>query len=341
MKDELKRFVIKFSILEKMMHAFFQFKGKNDAAIESKKRKSLSIFDYQALSQPIAYSPEESIIDNNLYGYAHQIKKFAGVTRKLKGYMEHGLYWGGMVHKDEIHWHYSSIITLSEKRKLDIEKKLPNKTAIPIGPYIHYANSILSSKEQSKLKQKLGKVLLVFPSHSVKNVDKKYDYKSFIEEINKRKKDYDTVLVSLYFIDALDPSKVKVYEDEGFKVVTSGHKFDFNFVARQKTIIELADMTMSNAIGTHIGYCIFLKKPHYVFNQELKLVAINETEQKRIDSVSEPEDYAVELQQKEIFTNLFSNFNPIEISKEQQDLCSEYWGFQELKSKEELSIIFC
>lgn len=339
MKDQLKRFVVRHPLLEKCMFHFYRIKGKQAAKKESERRKSMSIFDFQALSEAIPYSPEERVIDNNLYGYAHHIKKFAGITNDLNGYVEHGLFWGGMVHQDERNWHFERIITMSSRRKRDIEKKLPQKTGIPLGPYIHYAESIFADEQHKALKKELGRVLLVFPSHSVKNVDAKYDLQQFVKAIEERKKDYDTVLISLYFIDAQNADLVKTYTGQGYRIVTSGYKFDNNFVARQRALIQLADMTMSNEVGTHIGYCLYLNKPHYVYRQQIKLVAISEFEQKRIETVSEPENYRMEREQKEEFKEIFGSFAE-EISAEQRLKCADFWGFDDIKTAEELRSIF-
>lgn len=335
MKDSLKRFVIRYPLLEWLMFHFYRIKGKNVASTISEKRKDASLFDIKTLAADIPFAPVERVIDNNLYGYVHQIKNFAGTKKDLRGYIEHGLFWGGMVHQDEKNWHYKRIYTLSNRRKEDIAKKISGKDIVTFGPYIHYATPLFTEEARKKLKKELGKVLLVFPSHSVKNVDAVFDLEQFIAEINLRKKGFDTVLISMYFIDAQNEKLVAAYKKEGFKIVTSGHKFDNYFVARQRTIIELADMTMSNEVGTHVGYCIYLQKPHYIFSQKIDKVAISAHEQMRIDTVSEPNDFKRELAQKESFKALFGKYEEL-ISEAQHAKCADFWGFDCIKSVEKL-----
>ncbi len=340
MKDDLKRFIVRHAILEKLMFFYYHTKNFKTTLKESQERKELSLFNYPALCAEIPYGPEERVIDNNLYGYAHHLKKYAGIKKDLKGYLEHGLFWGGMIHKDEYNWHFNRIITLCKFRCKSIEEQLPNKKAIAVGPYIHYADHVFSPEKLSALKKTLGRVLLVYPSHSVKNLEAQFNFEQFIKKINALKKDFDTVLISLYFIDAQNPEMVKLYENHGFKVVTSGHKFDLNFVARQKTIITLADMTMSNEVGTHVGYCNYLNKPHYIFKQSIKRVATSAAEQKRFDTVATKSNYQTEAEQKNAFFEAFSTYDDKNITDKQRQLCAEYWGYDDVKSAEELREIF-
>ncbi len=340
MKDKLKRFVIKHAILERLMFAYYHAKHAATVNVESEKRKSISIFDYARLSQEMPFGPEERVIDNNLYGHAHQLKKYAGIKTDLKSYLEHGLFWGGMVHPDERFWHFKKIITFSNLRKIAIENALPGKTAIPVGPYIHYAEPVFSADKMAALKAELGKVLLVFPSHSVKNLESQFDFEHFLGEINRLKSGFDTVLVSLYFIDAQDEKRVKMYTDKGFRIVTSGHKFDHNFIARQKTIIQLADATVSNEVGTHVGYCIHLNKPHYIFKQKLARTSTSSEEIERHKRLFNNQEVVLREEQFEEVYAAFSSYSNTEITDLQRSVVEKYWGTDCVKSPEEMKNLF-
>lgn len=340
MKDKLKRFVIKHALLERLMFAYYHAKSAKIVAQESERRKQISIFDYAALSQELPFGPEERVIDNNLYGHAHHLKKYAGLKSDLKSYLEHGLFWGGMVHPDERYWHFKKIITFSKVRKSAIESVLPSKIAIPVGPYIHYAEGVYTAEKMAALKAELGKVLLVFPSHSLKNLEAQFDFEQFLEEINCLKSDFDTVLVSLYFIDAQDAARVKMYTDRGFRIVTSGHKFDHNFIARQKTIIQLADATISNEVGTHVGYCIHLNKPHYLFKQILERKSSNREEIKRHEWLFDNDIISAREQQYAEIYEAFSNNRKDEITQQQRSVVEKYWGTDCIKSPDEIKKLF-
>jgi len=340
MKDNLKRFIVRHPALERLMFYYYHLKHYKTVANESERRKTISLFNIKALSAELPYGPEERVIDNNLYGYAHHLKKYAGIKTDLKAYLEHGLFWGGLIHKDQYNWHFKRIITLSANRCKSIEAQLPTKKGIAVGPYIHYSDLVYGPEEFLNLKKSLGKTLLVYPSHSVKNLAAKYDLELFIAEVKRVSKGFETVLISLYFIDAQNPEMVEAFAKHGFKIVTSGHKFDQNFVARQKTIIQLADMTMGNEVGTHVGYCVFLNKPHYIFKQPVQHVASSKQEQIRFDTVATKSNIQLAIEEKEVFFKAFGRFNTEAISEEQYALCAHYWGFRDVKTAAELKAIF-
>ncbi len=338
-KDKIKRFTAEHAFLEQFMFTYYRLRNSKAFQKEVDFRKSLSIFEYQKLSEDLLYSPTERVIDNNLYGYAKHLKEFAGIQKDLKAYMEHGLFLGRIVHQDQYHWHFPRIITMSEGRRAILKSKIPEKESIAVGPYIHYAESLYSSDEMLALKQKLGKVLLVYPFHSMKNVKSKFNDFDLIEEIKRVAKNYDSVLISLYYLDALDQDKQDAYASEGFHLVSAGHKFDPHFVARQRAHIELADLTMSNGMGTQTGFCIYLNKPHYIFQQKINQQAVSKHESERFKSNSAGSDQELVAYQRKYFSDLFSDLRS-DISKKQKEETGLFWGFDSIKTKEELRAIW-
>jgi len=338
-KDKIKRFTAGNAFLEQFMFNYYRLRNGHAFQKEVAYRKTLSIFDYARLSENLPYSPTERVIDNNLYGYAKHLKEYAGIQQDLKAYMEHGLFLGRIVHQDQYHWHFPRIITMSEGRRAILKDKIPQKESIAIGPYIHYANSLYSAEEMKKLKKKLGKVLLVYPFHSMKNVKSSFNDYDLIEEIKRVGKNYDSVLISLYYLDALDKDKQDAYASEGFHLVSAGHKFDPHFVARQRAHIELADLTMSNGMGTQTGFCIYLNKPHYIFQQNINQQAISAQESKRFKTNSAGSDKELVAYQRNYFSTLFSELRS-DISAQQREETGEFWGFDSIKTKEELRAIW-
>lgn len=313
----------------------YRLKNGKAGEAELALRKSLSLFEVERLSADLPYTPEERVIDNNLYGYAHYLKEFAGIHKDLKAYMEHGLFLGRIVHQDQFHWHFPKVITMSEGRREILKEKLPQKESIAVGPYIHYAPSLYPQKELQKLKADLGKTLLVYPFHSMKNVKAGFNDQDLIKEIKRVARDYDSVLISLYYLDALDPNKRAAYESEGFKLVTAGHKFDRHFVARQRTHIELADLTMSNGMGTQTGFGVYLNKPHYIYRQDIQQKAISSSESKRFKQSSGGNERELVAFQRDYFAKLFGELRN-DISTEQYEATAQFWGFESIKTAEEL-----
>lgn len=340
MKDSIKRKIITHPILVRIMFQFFKLKNGATYSKECERRKSLSLFEIRELSQELPYGPEELVIDNNLYGHAHYIKSYANINHDLGAYLEHGIFWGGMVHADQKYWYTRKVVTPSLVRKEAVERKLPHQQAICVGPYIHYASPIYDNQKMASLKAELGKVLLVFPSHSIVNQTKEFSLEEFITEINRLKGDFDTVLVSLYFIDVRNEEQVKMYEDEGYRVVCSGHRYDRHFIARHRTIVELADMTISNSVGTHVGYCTYLNKPHYIFKQKSLMRSTSIKEEQRHESMYDGNEKELSQMQMDEVAAAFSEYDPNEITAVQKEVVEKYWGVSQIKSPEELRAIF-
>ena len=131
----------------------------------------------------------------------------------------------------------------------------------------------------------------------------------------KEKLGFDTVIVNMYYLDENKNGFGDLYNKAGFKVTTAGHQLDINFLNRLKTIILLSDYTCSNSIGTHTGYCVYLGKPHLVINPVQTLEEVNP-----------------------LWRDLWETFEK-DSSQAQVDkrlLASKYWGFDCVKSREEM-----
>jgi hypothetical protein len=283
---------------------------------EVQRRQSFSAFDYRALAQPIPFYPIEPVMDVNLYGHAAAIKAYAGIY-KLRFALEHGLYYGDNVLLATFCRTTRRLITLSEHRKKVIQSKV-SKPVVAIGPYVHYAATLLSDEQISKMKNTHGRTLLFFPSHSCTSGDQQYDPAGTVAALRSlaAEKRFQTVVVCMYYYDILHFGYAQQYERAGFKVATAGHRWDLNFLRRLKTIIALSDYTASNAVGTHVGYCLYMGKPHYIF-----------------DPVTADDNYG-----KPDYMEIQAAFLEWRdaITPAQHAVVSKYWGFDAIRSAEEL-----
>jgi hypothetical protein len=212
-----------------------------------------------------------------------------------------------------------NIYVMSDARKAVYEEcvrmyNLKSKV-FTTGPYINGVDFFHREEKLVELKQKYGKILLVFPSHSIENITSDYDVELFISEINKYKKNFDTVFICLYWADILRGMD-NVYQENGFVVVTSGHRSDPRFLNRLKDLIFLSDHTMSNNIGAYIGYSICMGKPHFLYTQPVEYA-------KESGEISIPSPSFAQAKQK--IQKCFSSFDS-NIKKEQIALVEEYWG---------------
>ncbi|WP_420187040.1 hypothetical protein M1B74_11545 [Bacteroides pyogenes] len=317
----------------------------NKVLKEHMERGSISLFDYKNLSVPIPCMYVDSFPENNLYGLAYTLKNMMKINRRhlfLNSYVEHGLFFGKYVAKLSYMYDVDKIVTFGEFRSNVLKESglICDSEIIEIGPYIAYAEKLLDDTAFLKLKQKLGKTLLVFPTHSIENMTTDYDNDELCSKIEEIREihGYNTIMISLYWKDILEkPELCQHYEDRGYRIVCSGHKNDINFLNRQRTFIELADMTMSNEAGTHIGYCLYLNKPHFVYKQ--KITFKEGYEQAIAAERMDDELTASQLHHRSLVEEKFTEYSEL-ITQSQKDIVEYYWGLSKVKSKQELTSIF-
>lgn len=304
---------------------------------ECERRKKLELWDYQELSAEMQPHYADLSPNSSYYGIMHQIKKYVGMEGFCYWNVEHGLFLGEYVESESFGKAMKGTITFSDKRREYLEKRIKSKV-VTIGPYIHYAEAYYTEEKFREVKAKMGRVLLAFPPHSTRTSQATYDTEMFIKKLREMGKEYDTVMVCMFFKD-IQSGAYKPYEDEGFKIVTSGHMFDSNFLSRQKEIIRLSDFTVSASVGTHIGYCLYLGKEHMILSlSEDGGIGgnINERIDVRKEGVDAPnikfDSYHTD---EELLLKLFLDHGKKESAK-QREVVSSLWGFDCVKQADEL-----
>ncbi|WP_214828572.1 hypothetical protein [Exiguobacterium sp. s26] len=297
------------------------------------------IFNYNQLLIDTHFKCDEYYKGNYFYGISNSIKTFSGFNDPIKACIEHGVYFGDIVPEIES---YNSglpaIITFSDERKKHI-RKVTKKPVFSIGPYISYTKNYCSKEQLESYKNKFGKTLLVFPSHSVDRVRATFNTAEFVEKIKDFKVTYnfDTVIVCLYYRD-IEHGRGKLYEENGFVVTTAGRREDPNFLGRLKSLISLSDYTMSNSVGTHVGYSIVLEKPHMIIPQKTIYEADYEP-----DLEQAPELFYTQsvLDKKEVL-DTFTSYSE-SITEDQRKVCNKFWGIENVRSSDEIQFIldFC
>ncbi len=196
------------------------------------------------------------------YGYYHELVRYSEKKRgsiPLIPTMEHGIRFASPV------WMYDkyslSYACQGRNRIHEIHDTDPWKLVFSLGPYIHYSRDYYGRQRYEALKNELGKVLLVFPSHTWEESSLGGSSEGFARKIiNKYSKKYDTLLICAYWKNICDPV-IKQFEAEGAKIVSAGFRGCKNFIRRLKTIIRLADDVVVDDIGTNIGFCMYMNRP--------------------------------------------------------------------------------
>jgi len=275
----------------------------------------------------------EVCFQNDFYGNAYCIKKYCDIDENyyIKSAIEHACYMGeDYVWDADVNSVFETIITLSPKRK-EVLEKVTSKKIYTLGPYIAYADYSKSKIELDNEKERLGRTLVVFPSHSTDIVKMNFDFDLFINEIKNLSKNFDSVRICVHYTDILN-NKYLMYEKAGFQIVSAGHIFDMFFLPRLKSILYCSDMIMSNDAGSYIGQAAYLNKPCYLYRQKLH---VDDTENKE-----HIREYLIRNNDK-FYNALFEKFSIPQdyISKEQRDMINYGWGVDLVKDKVELNKI--
>lgn len=329
--------IIKDDLLNKKIVVTF-YNLKNIKIGRSK--EIYNIFDYHKILEDKKHKCKELYRGNSFYGIGNALREYSIYRKPIRACIEHGVYFGDYVDPKETYkTRLPAVITFSKNREKHI-KKYTTKPVFCIGPYINYVDGILNEDDMSGIKQELGKTLLVFPTHSIDRVESKFNIQELIDyvEFIKTKHKFDTVIVCLYWKD-IELNKDIPYLDQGYRVVTAGNRNDSNFLKRLKTFIQLSDYTISNSVGTHVGYCIALNKPHHIFGQEIRHIgdSINDVKSESIDT----NKLTREKEMNEVL-NEFCNYSE-HITNNQIKICNKFWGLDQIKNSNEIRTLleFC
>lgn len=296
-------------------------------------RSKLALSDIIPLSRNInmftAFTEEIHPV-NDWYGHARSFKNYMGLPQnyQFKFVNEHGVFLTEQVAETELETDLPSFVTYSSYR-VNVLKKY-KEHVFKIGPFIHYSPHFYSKEKIEAEKKRLGKNILIFHGHSLKSLIQNYNNNWFMKKVKKIAKDFDTIRVCMYWID-IQLGLHKYYQDLGLECVTAGHILDPFFIPRLKSMLEIADLTISNDAGTHVGYSIYMNKPHIILHKFPKLQASKHREELTFDLwSSKPYIDTIEA---------FSS-TKFKITSNQLEVIKTYFGGKEdTKTKEEFKKI--
>ncbi len=267
------------------------------------------------------YTYKRIFSENTLYGYAHEILKYAGLSDNQIFYMpllQHGIPYG--VDLDLSRLNRNSAYIFQGRAGQEIwEANIPKEKAYYVGPYIHYSQSYYTKSQMKSLKHQLGKTLLLFLPHSCEFESMSIHLNDIIEKYEKTNHEsIDTIIACIYYADLTQELIDWVNKQSNFRLVCSGFKLDSNFVRRLRTILELADNVIFNSFSSSIGYAYYLGKNI--------ICDIDDDELKQcFDSYGE--DGKVKLVK---FKELFDNSDVTDQAK--YAFINHYWGIEDIKT---------
>lgn len=331
-KKTIRKKIVSNSWLLEVVNYLLRKKNKKNYINLLKNCSENNLFEIKNTAIQFPLYPFDFVIDNQMYGLGKTLRTYANSNNPITSYIEHGLFFGNHIQFDEFDYFSNKIITFSEKRKKHLQDRGCKKNVITIGPYIKYSKSFLGEEKLEALKKELGSVLLVFPPHSTKNLTANYNIDRFIKEIENVDKDFDNTVICLYWADVKNKKLLSKFSDKNFRITTAGHKYNPNFLSRLKSIIEISDMTMSGGIGTHIGYCVSMGKPHYIFNAKNEYKSNNSSGQESIEETKENSIRENEIREVMSVFEVYEN----SITEKQFGIVEKYWGLRNHLSPDEM-----
>ena len=285
------------------------------------------------------------VLSNRWYGNEYLLRCYAGIDEDLYAIIEHGLFFGNNSAKvpHPLEWELGCILTYGDYRKELINRIYPDYYCETVGAPILYADDDICFRQKVMDDlQMAGKILLFFPAHGQTDLMQRFDIESLVERLIAlaSENECDNIIVCTYFTD---DELFRQLRDKarGIQIATysCGDRFDQDFLLRQHALISLSTVTASNSLGTHVGNCVGLQKPHVILKQEITYEGNTEREfGKNFRSANWKDQFAIET---EMFENMFApTGKKAELTQEQYQFCDYYWGFSKKKTPEEIREIY-
>lgn len=288
------------------------------------------------------------LVESNInFGNEYLIRRYAGVNEDLYAIIEHGLFFGNNTKKvlNPFEYDLGCILTYGEYRKELIQRVFSDFYCETIGAPILYADDEETYRQKiiSEL-QISGRILLFFPVHGVIIVKPKFDENSLADQLLSiaSENGCSSIIICSYQLtpsDDLYQTLTKKAKDIKVYIYSCGHRYDQEFLFRQRALISLSSITASNGLGTHVGNCVGLQKPHAIIKQEIHYEGDVEAEfGEQVRGENWKEQYAAE---QALFEKTFPYTTvQLTLTEEQYKLCDYYWGFSKKKTPEEIREIY-
>lgn len=239
--------------------------------------------------------------------------------------IEHGLILYPRVWSDVRETCRAGVVTFGKFRKEVLQKEL-HIPVYTVGPYIQYAPDYYDAATRKAYKDRLGKNLLVFLSHSTDKAAVSFEEKKYMDEVLSFRKEFDTITICTFWWNIND-SFVEQWKSEGCNIVSAGYREDPFFLSRLKEIILASDMAIGDGVGTNIGYCLSLNKPFKLLELKTK---VETTE-------SNKKEQEERLEHEERIRKAFLSDAPF--GPEQKKIFEYYWGGGIYRSAQERQCI--
>ena len=296
--------------------------------------KASNIFDYYYNARYRVGYYNEKYDPNIMYGMGTVFRDYAKYNKQIYCTTEHGIPPLRVDNFSEFRDNSAPILLVHSEERKELIQPLTNKIILSYGPsFIPYAKGIYTNFQIEHIKKNNGKTLVVFPIHNndvstyVYYKEEQSAFVEYIKEIQEQHS-YEEVVVCLYYIE-IERGMQNLYEREGWKVVCAGNNKNCDFADVLKTIFQIADAAVVQGF-TGVAYATYLGIPcqFYKYNEEL---------QNANGTITEKTDWVQPTKNKllELFPKISESISP-----EQYQYCNKTWGYDCVRSPQELNLIF-
>jgi hypothetical protein len=290
---------------------------------------------------PAFYSPFSRERENSSHHYGHdiQLKRYSGlplVGAPLDVLIEHGLKVAKESTFESPTYWSRAFLCMGPLRARWVRERygLP---AIPIGPMIAYAESLLSEPRLKQLRNSLGSTLLVILAHSWDSVERRMDIEGCFRDIEaiRHAHGYQTVILLRHW---KDPHWDGIPKD--WLIACNGHRSNPWFLDSLRSLMQLSDGLASNAFGTHLGYGFYCKlKLHWLANQASQDLSQLKGHQAAKERLEWQERQRLSSELSQLLGGGSEDGSMAVNSEKLRDLLNPYWGFSEQRTPEEMAAI--
>ncbi|WP_022768237.1 hypothetical protein [Butyrivibrio sp. NC2007] len=290
------------------------------------------IFDIHYNARQRSYKVGEVYSGNNLYSMGYALREYSDYHKQIYCATEHFVTAGKTDNVGEFRDNDRKILLVPSDDRRNTLQPLTDKLIITYGPgVIPYTKNIYSDLAMQDVKSYLGKTLLLFPRHSSDDSIVLENRKRFVDYINNivEQYNYDTVLCCLFYVDITRGAYLE-YQKYGWIPVTAGHQANYDFGYCLRTLINLSDHVIMQGYGSSANYALYLKKPVTFYSASRSV---------NIEGRGVDQDHNAWMKPfEEEMIELFGDYNE-EINDRQYSRVSELFGFNDVRSPEELKAI--
>lgn len=307
----------------------------NRFAISVAERKRLPFADVESITKDYICSIDFS--DCFFYGAVKVLNDYIGLYANIYNCgsfcIQHGFHFPDFIPSGMFE-NVKNYLAWSDIEKNYFFNKI-NSKIYSIGAPFLYAQSLLSENQILKEKQRLGYNLLVYPSHSLSYTSVEFNIDEFIKVIDSEKERFDSIRICIFWVD-VKKGLHKKFQEAGYECVCCGRIDDYYFLNRQRSLLEIADCVLSNDLGSHVGYSLYLKKPVRIIKQDINTSWFYK------DNICEVECEKRYLEIRKRFETYIGLFTDSEyrITEQQMKFADDYWGFSCKKKPEEILQIY-